>query len=81
MLIDELPFNDETIDDRGIMVLSNVIDDATGSHAATISVPATIQNNETSIECIASNFSAASDRSPMAMFLLQGQYAQIMQYP
>ena len=71
--VDELSFNDQRIVDRGIIVLSNVIDASTGNHAAIISVPATIQNNETSIECIAVNFSSASDQSPTAMFLLQGQ--------
>ena len=70
-----LPFSDQTIQARGITVISNIIDADIGSHAVTISVPATIENNMTSIQCTALNLSApmASVRSPIATFLVQGQ--------
>ena len=73
-----LPFSNGIIQDRGITVITDVIDADTGSHAATISVPATIENNMTSIQCIALNLSAPSVLSPIAMFLVQGQACSII---
>ena len=53
--------------------MSMSIDSIPGAYQSNLSIPATAENNETMIECIAVNFSAPSVRSPVATYLVQGE--------
>ena len=71
--INGLPFESTEIRDRGVRVVSMSIDSIPGAYQSNLSIPATAENNETMIECIAVNFSAPSVRSPVATYLVQGE--------
>ena len=53
--------------------MSMSIDSIPGAYLSNLSIPATAENNETMIECIAVNFSTSSVRSPVATYLVQGE--------
>ena len=71
--INGLPFDNTQISDRGIKVASMAINSTLGVYQSNLSIPATAENNETMIECIAVNFSAPSIFSPVATYLVQGE--------
>lgn len=74
VLINNTPFDNQEIQDRGVMVSSITVDSETGTIDSNITIPATIENNGTSIECLSVNFSGPSVvRSSIATYLLQGQ--------
>ena len=53
---------------------SRTIDAASGIIQSTITVPASYENNETSIQCISLNFTSLSIvHSSVATFLVQGE--------
>ena len=71
--IDGTAFEDEDIINRGIMVSSD--ENSSGIIISTITIPATIENNNTKIQCFSVNFSAFSFlSSSIATYLVQGQY-------
>ena len=71
--INDTSFEDEDIINRGVMVSSD--DSTPGIITSTITIPATIENNKTSIQCISVNLTSSDIlRSSIATYLVQGQY-------
>ena len=79
VLIDNTAFEDQSIKDRGIIVTSITIDRAAGIFNSTISIPASIDNNNTDIVCFSVNFSSPGlpPRSE-ARFFVQGQCVRLL---
>lgn len=74
--IDGTAFEDEDILNRGVIVSSD--DSTPGIIISTITIPATIENNDTSIRCISINFTSSDIlSSSTATYLVQGQYHHI----
>ena len=68
--IDGLFFNNAAILTRGITVTLVSVGDL---HNSTVSIPATIHNNDTRIQCLFFGDSG-TERSPIGMFFVQGKY-------
>ena len=67
-LVDGLFFNDQEIVNRGIIV---TLDSSGDFPHSRIEIPATIENNSTSIQCL-----LGSDLSPIGKFFVQGKLAE-----
>ena len=67
-LINGLFFNDQEIVNRGIII---TLDSSGDFPHSRIEIPATIENNSTSIQCL-----LGSDLSPIGKFFVQGKLAE-----
>ena len=68
--VDGLQHDAPAINDRGIIAKSSNRDPVTGIISSTLTVPATMENNETKIYCTASD--PGFVRSPEVTLLIQG---------
>ena len=70
-VVNATSFDEERIVSRGITVVSTSLGD--GAFETNLSIPARAENNNTRIECIATNFSDTSFHTPPALLRVQGE--------